>query len=500
MQFSRGNERSGLLLVVVLAGATLIGHFLTGGRYGFHRDELATLDDARHLAWGYVAYPPVTPFFGRMSLCLFGTSLTGFRFFAALAASAGVVLTGLLAGELGGARGAILLAAFAATPFALGCGSLMQYVAFDYLWWITAAYFFVRLCKSEDPRWWLAIGAIFGIGMLTKYSMLLCVAGIVVGVFATPLRRQLASEWLWLGTALSVLIFLPNIVWQAQHHFVSLEFLRHIHARDVRIGRTKDFLPDQWRINLFGLPLALAGLAYYFFSPNDKRWRALGWLFVVPFILFFVLQGRGYYLAPAYPLLFAGGAVWLEKTVRRWQPRFRRLTYVAAGIALFMGVAVTGAVVLPIAPIHSRWWNFATAHNGDLVEEIGWPELAETVGRVRDNLPATDRERLGILAGNYGEAGAIDLYGPYHGLPAAISGTNSYWWRGYGKPTPEVVIVVGFDREFVDYYFGSVELVGHTSNREGIVNEETEEHPEIFLCRGLKLSWDEFWRNFQRFG
>ena len=196
------------------------------------------------------------------------------------------------------------------------------------------------------------------------------------------------------------------MIWQAQHHFISLEFLRHIHARDVRIGRTKDFLPDQLTINLLGLPLALAGLGYYFFAPNEKQWRGLGWLYVVPFILFFVLQGRGYYLAPAYPLLFAGGAVWLEKTVSRWQPRFRHLTYVAAGLALFAGVAVAGAVVLPIAPIHSRWWNFAVANNGDLVEEIGWPELVETVARVRDRLPPADRERLGILAGNYGEAGA----------------------------------------------------------------------------------------------
>jgi 4-amino-4-deoxy-L-arabinose transferase-like glycosyltransferase len=500
MQFSRDNGRSGLLLVFGLAGVMLVAHILTGGRYGFHRDELATLDDARHLAWGYVAYPPVTPFFGWISLSLFGTSLTGFRFFAALAASGGVVMTGLLARELGGGRGAMLLAALAAMPFALGCGSLMQYVAFDYLWWIIAAYFFVRLCKSGDPRWWLPLGAIFGIGMLTKYTMLFCVAGIVIGVIATPLRRHLASKWLWVGAALSVLIFLPNVIWQAQHHFISLEFLRHIHARDVRIGRTKDFLPDQLTINLLGLPLALAGLGYYFFAANEKQWRGLGWLYVVPFILFFVLQGRGYYLAPAYPLLFAGGAVWLEKTASRWQPRFRRLTYVAAGLALFAGVAVAGAVVLPIAPIHSRWWNFAVANNSDLVEEIGWPELIETVARVRDRLPPSDRERLGILAGNYGEAGALNLYGPQHSLPPAISGTNSFWWRGYGNPPPEVVIVVGFDREFVDYYFQSGELVAHTSNREGVMNEETKEHRDIFLCRGLKLPWDQFWKIFQRFG
>ena len=317
MRSSQGLRSGGVALVSTWAAAILIVHILSGARYGFHRDELATLDDARHLAWGYVAYPPVTPFFGWVSLGLFGTSLTGFRFFAACAASGGIVLTGLMARELGGGCATMLLAAFAATPFALACGSLMQYDAFDYLVWISAAYFFVLLCKSGDPRWWLPLGAVIGIGMLTKYSMLFCVAGIVVGVVATPLRRHVLSKWLWLGAALSIIILLPNIIWQVHHGFVSLEFLRHIHARDVRIGRTKDFLPDQWTLNLFGLLLAIVGLGYYFFSREQCQWRALGWLYVVPFVLFLVSQGRGYYLAPAYPLLFAGGAVCLERILSR---------------------------------------------------------------------------------------------------------------------------------------------------------------------------------------
>jgi hypothetical protein len=500
MRSSQRDRNGGVALVSTLAVATLIVHVLSSGRYGFHRDELATLDDARHLAWGYVAYPPVTPFFGWVSLHLFGTSLTGFRFFAACAASGGIVVTGLIARELGGGCASMLLAALAATPFALACGSLMQYVAFDYLCWISAAYFFVLLCKSADPRWWLPLGATIGIGMLTKYSMLFCVAGIVVGVIATPLRRHLSSKWLWLGAALSVVIFLPNIIWQAQHGFVSLEFLRHIHARDVRIGRTKDFVPDQWTLNFFGLLLAIVGLGYYFFSREQRQWRALGWLYVVPFVLFLVSQGRGYYLAPAYPLLFAGGAVWLEKVLSRWRPRSRRLAYGAVGLALLTGIAVMAACVLPIPPIHSRWWNFAVAVNGDLPEEIGWPELVATIAAVRDEVPQAERQHLAILTGNYGEAGAVNLYGLQYHLPSAISGTNSFWWRGYGDSPPETVIVVGFDREFVDYYFSSSELVAHISNREGVANEETTRHPDIFLCRGLKVPWPEFWKNFQRFG
>ena len=163
-----GTSDRTLPVLLALGGAVLVVHLLTGGRYGFHRDELATLDDARHLAWGYVAYPPVTPFFGWISLKLFGTSFTGFRFFSAVSASAAVVLTGRMARDLGGETGGQTLAASAAIPFALGTGSLMQYVAFDYLAWVACSYFFVRLCKSRDPRWWLAIGGCIALEFFGK--------------------------------------------------------------------------------------------------------------------------------------------------------------------------------------------------------------------------------------------------------------------------------------------------------------------------------------------
>ena len=167
-------------VLTYLAAATVLVHLVTGQQYGFHRDELATLDDARHMAWGFVAYPPITPLFGRMSLMLFGTSLTGFRFFAAVAQAVAVVLTGLMARELGGRRGAQLMAAAAAIPFCLAGGALMQYVSFDYLLWVLAAYFVIRLLKSDDARWWLAIGTTLGLGMMTKYTMGFFVVGIVV--------------------------------------------------------------------------------------------------------------------------------------------------------------------------------------------------------------------------------------------------------------------------------------------------------------------------------
>jgi Dolichyl-phosphate-mannose-protein mannosyltransferase len=483
-----------------MALGTILVHALTGDRYGFQRDEFATLDDARHLAWGYVAYPPVTPFFGRLSLLLFGTSLAGFRFFAALAEAVAVVLIGLMARELGGHRGAQFVAAAAAIPFCLGGGALMQYVSFDYLCWVLTAYFVLRLLKSDDPRWWIAIGSAIGLGMLSKYTMAFFVAGLTTGVLLTPARRYLASKWLWPGIAAAVLTFLPNLIWQAQNGFVSLDFLRHIHERDVGIGRARDFLPDQLKFTLLAFPLCLAGLYFYFLSPAGSRFRPLGWMYVVPLLLFVIAKGRGYYLAAAYPMLYAAGAVWSEQWLASRGRRFVGALRAIVCTALVADMLIVAALFLPIAPVNSTWWNFALKINGDFPEEIGWPELVETVAKIRDSLPPEDRAHLGILGTNYGEAGAINLYGPRYGLPMAISGVNSFWQRGYGNPPPETLIVLGLPHDFLETKFAICEVAGHTWNRFGISNEETRDHPDIFVCRHLRQSWPDFWMNFRYFG
>src|SRR5208337_205835 len=470
-------------MLVALAMCLLLLHILTNGRYGFHRDELATLDDARYLAWGYVAYPPVTPFLGRVAMEIFGPSLRGVRFFSALAQAIVVVLAGLMARELGGKRSAQIVAALAVAiaPVSMFSGAVLQYVAFDYLWWVLTAYLLIRLLRTDQPRLWLCIGAAIGMGMMTKYTMIFLVAGIVVGLLATDARRYLKSGWLWLGVALSLLVFLPNLIWQIQHHFVSLDFLSHIHARDIRWGRTKSFLPDQLRVtaNLFTIPLWVAGLFFYFRKPEGKPFRMIGWMAVVPFVLFLIAKGRGYYMAPAYPMLLAAGAVVEE----RWQASmsagrarvWRGFTFAA----LAVGGVLTAAVLLPMAPVNSGWWRVAVATNGDFREEIGWPELVAEVARIRDSLPADERATVAVLGANYGESGAIDMYGAAYGLPKAISGVNSYWARGYGDPSPQTLIVLGLSAHYVNELFQSCELAGHTKNDYNVLNEETKDHPDI---------------------
>jgi hypothetical protein len=487
-------------LLSYIALATVVAHALTGGRYGFHRDELATLDDARRLAWGYIAYPPITPFFARISLTLFGTSLAGFRFFAALAEAGAVLLTGLMAREMGGRRGAQLVAAMAAIPFCLGGGALMQYVSFDYFFWVLAAYFMARLLRGNDARWWIGVGAAIGFGMMSKYTMGFFVAGIVAAVLLTDARRFLKSRWLWYGVAISLLIFLPNLVWQARHHLVSLDFLREIHSRDIRIGRTANLLPGQLHFTMLAFPLAIAGLCFCLFSRKEKRFRALGWMYLAPLALFLIVKARAYYLAPAYPMVYAAGSVWGEKWLASLHLGWARTIRILAWTALVADMAIAAAVTLPVAPIHSKWERIAVKFNGDYRDEIGWPELVQTLAQIRDSLPEPERAPTAILAGNYGEAGAVNLLGPPYGLPPAISGGNSFWAHGYGNPPPETVIVVGFSRRFVEHNFASCQLAARIWNQYGVENEETEDHPDIFVCRQLKQSWPDFWKNFQYFG
>ncbi len=487
-------------ILIYMALATIITHALTGGRYGFHRDELATLDDARHLAWGYIAYPPITPFFGRLSLTLFGTSLTGFRFFVVVAEAGAVILTGLMAREMGARRNAQLVAALAAIPYCLSGGALMQYVSFDYFFWVLAAYFTVRLLKSNDARWWLGIGAAIGLGMMSKYTMVFFAAGIVAASFLTDARRFLKSKWLWCGVAISLLIFAPNLIWQAQHHFVSLDFLRNIHARDIRIGFTDYFFPRQLALALLATPLWLAGFYFCMFSQAGRRFRALAWMYLVPLAIFIIVKARGYYLAPAYPMLYAAGSVYGQEWLASLRTKQARVIRALTFTALAIDIAVVAVIALPIAPLNSSWGRIATKINGNFGDQIGWPEFIQTLTQIRNSLPEAERSRTAILAANYGEAGAINLLGPQFGLPPVISGGNSFWAHGYGNPPPETVIVVGFSRPFVDRNFTSCQLVAKIWNEFGVENEETRDHPDIYVCRGLKQSWPDFWRNFQYFG
>lgn len=490
--------------LILFGCAIALLHIAVNGQYGFHRDELLTYSNSRHLAWGYVVYPPLTPFLARVEVLLFGTSLRGFRFFVAVAQGLALILTGLSARAMGAKREGQLLAAaaIAVSGFSLFNGGFMSYSSFDYLWWVVAAWCVTRMLAGNNPRWWLGVGTAIGLGLMTRYTIGVLIVGILAGLLFTPARRNFRSAWFWISAALASLICLPNFLWQLHHHFIWLQWFHSIHARDVGNGSTANFLPNQlWKCaNPVSLPLWVGGLGYLFRNPEGKRWRLLGWMYVIPALILQLLHGRDYYLAPAYPILFAAGAVQAEQWLGTLTPRtaclVRRVTWQSFAIG---GLAIA-VVALPVAPINSAWWRVSDAVvGGNFNSEVGWPDMVATVAHVRDTLLLQDRIRMAIATGDDGETGAIDLYGAAYNLPPAISGMNSSWARGYGDVAPQTLIVIDGDPDFLHRHFQSCEVAGHITNRWGIRSLSIG-NPDIYVCRNLHEPWPDFWSHFQYYG
>jgi hypothetical protein len=483
-----------------IAAAVAILHLLTNNRYGFHRDELQFLIDAVHLDWGFVPYPPLTPFLEHILLSVFGLSMVGLRLFAVLAQATAIVVGGLMARDLGGGRLAQITSALAVAfaPISLFEGTEFQYTAFDYLWWILIAWFAIRLLATDNPRWWIAIGAAVGLGLETKYAIAFLIAGIIAGVVFSQARHYLRSPWFWAGIGVALLIFLPNFVWLVRHDFISYHFLQHIHVRDVGEGRANGFWRDQAMgcVNLAAVPLCIAGFISF---ARGRRYHMLAWMALVPVVLFWVAKGRGYYTAGVYPALMAMGAV----TAERWTAKLGTLAKISIRTVYFAAFAFVAAyvcaLIVPLAQ-SGPLKQFALKNNGDLREEFGWNELVQTIAGIRDSLPPQQQATVGILVGNYGEAGAVQMLGPALHLPPPISITNSAWLRGYPAQPPAPIILVGIRRELADTEFSGCKVAGHTHNDEGVLNEETHYHLDIFICDAIRTSWPEFWKHHQWFG
>jgi 4-amino-4-deoxy-L-arabinose transferase-like glycosyltransferase len=490
--------KSDVIVLSVLASIVLAVHFLGGCGYGFHRDELQFLDDARHLQWGYVAYPPLTAFAGRAAIAIFGISPEVFRLPSALVNATSLVLLGLLARELGGRRPAQLLALFAGLPIAFLLSSVLQYNSFDYFAWALMAVCTARLLRTGDERLWIGVGIGAGIGVLSKYSIAFPVVSLLAALLLLPSQRlHLRSRWLYLGALTALVIASPNLLWLARHHFITLQMESYIHARDIRLGRAQGFFTGQIPFLLLALPLTIAGLVALLRSP---RFRLLSAFYIGPLVLFALVKGRAYYLLPGYIVLYAAGAVACE----RWLAALRKWLRISfAGlilVAMLADAALFASLALPIARPNSHFWNWQMAKNSVLDEEIGWPQFVADVAEVRDNLAPNERVRLAILSENYGEAGALALYGPAYGLPTPISDVNSFHDRGFGPFPPENVIVTGGDYDALLKHFQSCRLAGHVHIPHGVQNEESIDHPDIFVCHSLRQAWSDVWPKSQHFG
>jgi len=495
---------SATAVVLCIAACKLLVHLYGGRHYGYFVDELYYLACSRHLDWGYVDQPPLIAVITWLVRSLLGDSLPVLRFFPAVAGAAEVVLTALIARELGGKRFAQGLAALAAlvAPGILAGDSLLTMNAFEPLFWMGCAYLLIRIIKTGNSKLWIWFGILAGFGLENKHSMLIFGAGIVFGLLLTSQRRWFASPWLWLGGALAFLIFLPNLLWNIHRHFPFLQAHAAIQrsGRDVPLGPLAFFAQEILTMLPLNLPIWLAGLWFYLFSKPGKPFRALGWAWVFTAAVIMALSPRIYYLYPAFPILFAAGSVmwemWLE------QPRYQWLKFAYPALMVLLG-AVFSPFVVPILPpetyirytkaLHLQPPRIERHRLGPLpqlfADQFGWEEMTATVARVYNNLPPEVRAKTAIFGQNYGQAGAIDLFGPKYGLPSALSGHMSYFYWGPRDYTGESMIVMQGQQQDLERYYTSVQKVASVYHPYSMPYE----HFDIFYCRGLKRPLKELW-------
>jgi hypothetical protein len=502
--FSRQFLLGATALLLYLALAKLLLHLWFSSGYGYFRDEFYYIACGEHLDWGYVDQPPLTPLLAFVTRALLGDSLLALRFLPAVAGALLVLVTGLMARELGGGRFAQGLAAVSviAGPVYLGIDHIFTVNVFDHLFWALGAYLVILIVKRDDPRLWLVFGLVAGVGLQNKISMLFFGFGVVVGLLLTPHRKYILSKWLWLGGVIAFVIFLPYVLWQFQHDWPMLELLRRGQLYKNYPLSPLQFLSGQvLEIHPLNLPIWLAGLYFYLLSKPGKPYRVLGWTYVVILVVFLILKAKTYYLAPAYPMLLAAGAFAIETFIRERQWNWLKPATVGLLVA---GGAITAPFAMPVLPVETyiKYQSFlgveppkTERHKfGRLPQSyadmFGWEEMVATVAKVYNSLSPEERAKCAIFTSNYGEAGAIDFFGKKYGLPKAISGHNNYWLWGPGNYTGEIVITVGESLEDVEKTFAQVEL-GATHVHEYAMPYESD--LPVYICRKPKMSLQEVW-------
>jgi hypothetical protein len=495
-----------LRLLALLAGAKLLIHLATAGRYGYFRDELYFLDCARHLDWGYVDCAPLIAVYAKVALSL-GGSLAVLRSIAALAGAARVALTMVLARELGGGRFAQALAGLCAlaAPIYLGMDSILTMNGFEALFWMGCVYFLIRIVRTGDSRLWVWFGLLAGLGLENKHSMLLFGGAVAVALLLSRERRELAKPWIWIGGGIALLIFLPNVIWQVRHGFPTIEDLENVRRSGKNVVLSPAGFVGQQILLLHPalFPIWLAGLVSLFVG-RLSRLRVLGWTYLMLLAVMIVLKAKNYYLSPIYPMLFASGAVAVEGwLVRRSWSRGRLWPKVAIATYVVAAGATVPPAVLPILPpekllAYQRWLGAAppkteVRHEGPLEQRLGdqfgWPELVADVARIYHSMPPEERARTGIFASNYGEAGAINLFGPAYGLPPAICAHQSHYFWGPPAVERDTLIWLQWGRESIERRCYSVEQAGRHFHPWGM----EEENRPIYICRGLRAPLAQQW-------
>ena len=483
-------------MLLIAAGFVAV-ELIVAARYGYHRDELYFLACAKHLAWGYVDQPPLVPAVARISTALFGSSAFALRAFPACAGGVAVVLTSLMARELGGRRHAQIIAALSAATSALvlATAHLLSTAAFDLMFWAAITLLVLRLRRTGDARWWLAVGAVAGAGLLNKYNVAFLIASLVGGLVVTGGGRQLLNRWAGFGAAIALAMVLPNIIWNIGHHWAALSMLRSLHQENATLRSSLTFIPA---LLLFVgpvlAPIWIAGLRRLLADPVGRP-------FAVAFLVLVAIDtaagAKPYYLGGLFCVLFAAGGVAAAERFAAWGRRgalFRKAAWMVAGSAVLLPLTLP---VLPVAALAKGSWEGEL--NKDLSATVGWDRVAHQIGDIVAALPPAQRAGAVVFTEDYGAAGAVDRFGARYGLRGAVSGHNNYWWWG---PTAAAdgatTVAVNFDRAYLETLFATVTPAGTVDTGHGVWTEER--GAPIYVCRGQKLPWRQLWPRARHYG
>jgi len=492
--FSRGVWIAGGVVFAVLMALS--------DRYGFHRDELYMLDSARHLSASYVDQGVFAPLMARLTLTLFGVSLPGLRLWPALAAFATVIIGGLTAREFGGTRRAQLLAAVAVgcMPVLLGADHIANTTSYMLLACAALALVAVRIGRTGDTRWWLAGGAVTGIGADDNHLVAIFAVALVICALAIPGGRGLVlNRWFAAGGVIALAIFSPDVWWQATHGWATFAMT---HALNSENGGPANIVT--WIVGQVADPgLATiwiwpVGLRFLWRSRSRPLWRALAGAYGILFVIYAITTGaQAYYASGLYVTLIAAGLVSWDGWLRARAGRLRGFL-----IALTVTTAVSSLIVLPVLPVSDIAWTYKS--NPSLGETVGWPQLVQTVRGVWFSLPPAQRANAVIYASDYSEEGAVNELGRGTGLPAAVGGQNTDWWWGPGNPHATTVVViaprgqgVAADEAQLGEYFTGVRVAATLSNPYGIHNIEWGGH--VYVCTGPRQPWGQLWNDLRNY-
>jgi hypothetical protein len=440
-------DRPAAGLLVALAGVSFVAHMLVAGNYGYFRDELYYIADGWHLQAGYVDQPLMMGWLAALLRVTVGDGLVAIHIIPALASALIIVITGLMARELGGGRVAQFVAGVAVlfTVDFMAAGSIFSMDVLDQLWWALAGLIVMHLLRRDAPRLWLLVGLVASIGLLTKLTVLFFGLSLFLALLVTPERRYLRTRWPWLAGGIAFLGLLPYLVWNAANGWPTLEFWQHY---GVGTGPLAFLFAQFGQMNPIAVPLAGAGLVFYF-RRTGVRYRLLGWAFIFVYLVLTLLHTKTYFLAPAYPIVFAAGAVVLERVPLRPRLAWVRPAYVA--LLALVGILLAPDV-MPILPPDSVVHVYGALEQ-PLGDRLGWDNLTSTVEQVYAGLPPAQRVQACVLTGNYGEAGALSQLGSPGRLPPIISDHNNYYLWGPGTCTGQVLIGVGLPpADFEDTY------------------------------------------------